>query len=625
MAHDTPRSGETAERHSLWLVTRGQRLRYGCAILAIGLSNGCMLLAPLVGGYALDVITQGDLAAGAPVLARASMWFARDPIIVYLALSALAGLAVVAIGGGFMYLRGRWAALASEAIARRIREELYRRLHYLPASFFDAADTGDLVQRCSSDVETMRLFLSSQVIEIGRAVLMLAAMAPILFWHDVQLALLAICLTPFLAVGAFVFFSRVRRQFQIADEAEGAMTAVLQENLAGIRVVRAFARQAHEIERFGEKNQAYRDNLYRVNTLEAIYWGINEFLSMAQIGIVLIAGAFMLAAGAISVGELFVFVTLVNMVVWPVRRLGEVLTDSGKAVVALGRINHILGAEEESREPAPTQGRAGGEVVFESVRAGYKPDRAAVVDFTTRIPAGQTVGIVGPPGSGKTTLIRLLLRLYPFHSGRILVDGLDVRSVDRHWLRHQIGVVMQDPFLYSRSIAANLRVARPDAPDDELRDAAKEAAIHESIADFPAGYRTQVGERGVTLSGGQRQRLALARALLKAPPILVLDDSLSAVDTGTERRILDALEHRRGQHTTIVIAHRLSSVKNADRILVLERGSLVQDGTHNELAAVAGPYRRLCDIQGLLDESIDQDVQTAQAAGAGTQEGNANG
>ena len=619
MEQEKTSSSRTAERHTLWRVAGGQRLRYVSAILAIGISNGCMLLAPLVGGYALDVVTQRDLEAGDDALAYASAQlsaqFQGDPIIIYLVLCALAGLALVAVGGLFMYLRGRWAALASEAIARRMREALYRRLHHLPASFFDAADTGDLVQRCSSDVETMRMFLSNQVIEIGRCVLMLAATAPILFWRDADLAALAMCLMPFLAIGAFMFFARIRQKFQLADEAEGAMTSVLQENLAGIRVVRAFARQEHEIERFGTKNEAYRDNLYRVNTLEAIYWGINQFLSIVQIGIVLIAGAQMLAGGAISVGDLFVFVTLVNMVVWPVRRLGEVLTDSGKAIVALGRIDHILGAEEESREPAPSQERTGGEIVFESVRAGYKPDRAAVANFSTRIPAGQTVGIVGPPGSGKTTLIRLLLRLYPFHSGRILVDGLDIRGVDRHWLREQIGVVLQDPFLYSRSIAGNLRVAKPDAPDDQIREAAREAAIHEAIADFPDGYGTQVGERGVTLSGGQRQRLALARALLKEPAILVLDDSLSAVDTGTERRILDALERRRGRQTTIVIAHRLSSVRNADRILVLERGRLVQDGTHEELAATPGPYRRLCDIQGLLDESIDQDIQAAGAEG----------
>ena len=290
------------------------------------------------------------------------------------------------------------------------------------------------------------------------------------------------------------------------------------------------------------------------------------------------------------------------------RQLGEVLTDSGKAVVSLGRINHILESRPESREPVPETPRASGAITFEDVRAGYKPDRAAVVDFSARIPAGQTVGIVGPPGSGKSTLVRLLMRLYPIHRGRILVDDLDVCEVDRRWLRGQLGVVMQEPFLYSRSVAENLRVARPDATDDELAAVAREAAIDDTIDGFPERYETQVGERGVTLSGGQRQRLALARALLKDPPVLVLDDSLSAVDTGTETRILDALARRRGRHTTLVIAHRLSSVRQADRILVMERGRLVQDGVHEDLAAAPGPYRRLCEIQGLLEETMEQDL-----------------
>ena len=612
---------QTSKPHNLWRLTAGQRLRYVGAIGAIGVSNAFMLGAPVVAGYALDVITDGDLGMGHPILLTTNAWLGfADSVIGYLICSAVAGVLLVVFGALFMYLRGRWAAIASEAIARNTRDALYRRLHYLPASFFDEADTGDLVQRCSSDVETVRMFLSSHVVEIGRSVLMVAVMAPILFMRDTALATLAVCLMPFLAIGAFIFFSRVRRQFQITDEAEGAMTAVLQENLAGIRVVRAFARQDHEMARFAAKNRVFRDNLYRVNTLEAIYWAISNNLSMAQIGIVLIAGGMFLAAGSISVGELFIFMSLVTMVVWPVRRLGEVLTDSSKAVVALGRINHILEAEEEPRQAVPA-GRAVGEVVFERVRAGYKPDRAAVMDFSARIPAGQTVGIVGPPGSGKTTLIRLLMRLYPFHSGRILIDGLNVQDVDRLWLRQQIGVVLQDPFLYSRSIAANLRVAKPGAADGEIHEAAREAAIHDAITEFPAGYDEQVGERGITLSGGQRQRLALARALLKEPPILVLDDSLSAVDTDTERRILDALEHRRGRHTTIVIAHRLSSIRHADRILVMERGRLVQDGTHERLAAVAGPYRRLCDIQGLLDESIRRDRAAAEAGEGGGADG----
>ena len=584
----------------LWGLTRGQRARYGGAVVAIALANACMLGAPVIAGHALDVIKEGHLMPALSPLAWLTLRLVDSgQVAAYLAVSAIVAVLVTAAGGVLMYLRGRWAALAAEGLARRVRDSLYESLHDLPAAFFDHADTGDLVQRCSSDVETMRQFLSSQVVEIGRALLLVAVMAPVLFLREPVLAALGVSLMPLLVAGAVVFFSRVRRRFQIADEAEGAMTTVLQENLTGIRVVRAFARQEHEMARFGAKSRAYRDNIFRVTRLEAVYWGLSDFLCLSQIGVVLIAGGLFLAAGRISVGELFVFVSLISQVIWPVRRLGEVLADSGKAVVAIGRVNHILEAVPESREPPPPVRRAQGAIVFDAVRAGYKPDRAAVVDFSARIPAGQTVGIIGPPGCGKSTLVRLLLRLYPIHSGRILVDGMDVRELDRRWLREQIGVAMQEPFLYARSIADNLRVGRPDAADDELVAAAREAAVDEAIAEFPAGYETRVGERGVTLSGGQRQRLALARALLKTPPILVLDDSLSAVDSGTEQRILNALAQRRGRHTTLVIAHRISSVRNADRILVLDRGRLAQDGVHDDLAAAPGPYRQLCEIQGL--------------------------
>jgi ATP-binding cassette subfamily B protein len=513
-----------------------------------------------------------------------------------------------------MYLRGRWSAIASEAIALRIREALFRHLHRLPARFFDEADTGDLVQRCSSDVETVRVFLSTNVVEIGRSVLLVAIMAPILFWRDARLAAVGICLMPIITFWAYFFFHRVKTRFKAADEAEGALTTVLQENLTGIRVVRAFARQEHEMGRFRANSVTFRDHLYRLVKLEAFYWCLSDLVSLTQIGMVLIVGGIFLAQGSITVGELFAFLTLVSMAIWPVRRLGHVLSDTGKAIISLGRINHILQAEQETREPAPQSGRIRGEVVFDEVSAGYRPGRPVIQDFSVRIPAGQTVGIVGAPGSGKTTLMRLLMRLYPVRSGRILVDGVDVVEVDRHWLRAQIGAVMQDPFLYSRSIAANLRVARPEAADAELQGAAQEAAIHDAIAAFPDGYDAEVGERGITLSGGQRQRLAIARALLKEPPILVLDDSLSAVDTGTERRILDALERRRGRHTTLVIAHRLSTVKDADRILVVEGGQLAQDGSHETLSQIDGPYRRLCEIQGALDESIRRDAAAARDA-----------
>lgn len=290
-------------------------------------------------------------------------------------------------------------------------------------------------------------------------------------------------------------------------------------------------------------------------------------------------------------------------------------------MVALGRIDHILTTPEESSDTTPALPRATGAIRVEHLQFWYTEDRPVLRDLSFRIAAGETVGLVGAPGSGKSSLVRVLLRLYPYQGGEVFLDDLELRDVDRKWLRNQFGVVLQDPFLFSRSIEENLRVARPDARFEELVEASRDAAVHNAIAAFPDGYGAMVGERGVTLSGGQRQRVALARALVKDPPVLILDDSLSAVDTDTERRILDALDRRRGRHTTIVIAHRLSTVAHTDRILVLDRGRLVQEGTHASLARELGPYRRLCEIQGALEATIEADLQRAASAGDGRSTG----
>ena len=611
----------TTKSHNLWRITRGQRLRYGIAIGAMALMNLFMFGAPLIGKYAIDLVVERDFSyANQLLLAPAQALGGSEPYVAYLALSAVVAIVMTAIGGVFLFVRGRLAAVSSENIVQRLREEIYRRMQHLPARFFDAADTGDLVQRSSSDVETLRVFLSSDLIEIGRAIMLLLCVLPFLFYLNVQLAWYSICLMPFLVIGAYLFFSRVKDIFQVTDEAEAAMTATLQENLTGIRVVRAFARQSYEVEKFGAKNAEFRNRNYQLIRLMGYYWSISDFFAMGQIGVVLIAGASLIMAGSLSVGELFAFMTYVAMVIWPVRQLGRVLTDTGKAVVSLGRINEILDEPEESQEVTPAQGRARGDIVSENLCFGYDPDQPVLKNISITIPAGETLAIVGPPGSGKSSLIRVLLRMYPYQSGSLKLDGEEIADLNRQWLRQQVGVVLQDPFLYSRSIRANLAVGRPNAPEPEIMEACQDAAIHSAIEGFPDGFDEMVGERGVTLSGGQRQRLALARALLKDPPVLVLDDSLSAVDTGTERRILDAMTRRKGRQTTLIIAHRLSSVMHADRIMVLDEGQLVQLGDHRTLAAQDGPYRRLCEIQGALDASIRQDMSaaaTGKSAAAG--------
>lgn len=588
----------------------GNILLYLAAIAAIGISSVITIVNPLVIGATIDsVIGTKPLDApefivnifrsmgGRSIISR-NLWMCGTFIV---------GLSV--INGIFLYLKGKWSAKASENVAKNIREKLYAHLQELPYDYHIKAKTGDLVQRCTSDVETLRSFLAVQLVEIGRTVIIISLIAAIMINLNLKLALVALITIPVIFVYAVIFFRLVQKVFLECDEEEGRLSTVLQENITGVRVVRAFGRQQFEVEKFEKENKKFRDLVYKLIKLLAYYWSVSDFICMSQIGLIVVAGAYFASKGTLSLGTLVVFTTYEGMLVYPVRQLGRILSDMGKASVSAGRIFEILNQRGEDSEKQGLMPEVHGEIQFKNVSFEYEAGKPILKNISFSVKRGQTVAILGPTGSGKTSLVNLLPRLYDYQKGSILIDGVELKTIDKKWIRNKIGIALQEPFLYSKTIKENIGITLKEMSDQSIFEAAETASIHENILEFEEGYETAVGERGVTLSGGQKQRVTIARTIIKDYPVLIFDDSLSAVDTETDARIREALKKRSKDVTTFIISHRVTTLAEADIIIVLDDGRIVQMGSHNELINREGLYKKIWGIQN-LDES-EEDERTA--------------
>jgi ATP-binding cassette subfamily B protein len=606
---------------TIWTVSEGQRLRYGMAFAALIASAAVLYAVPMISQSMIDGVLLNDAERATPIARTIVRWLGgAEHIRANLWLPGVAMVVVTILAGFLTHLRTRFASGAAEAIARRLRDTMYDRLQRLHCRTLDQRPSGDLLQRCTSDVDTFRGFLAGQAIEIGRAIVMLIAPLPLMLWIDWRMTVASVVVLPVIVTFSLLYFNRMRPIFTAKEEAEGKMTTTITENLTGIRVVRAFARQEFEIAKFANTSGEFAAQDFLLYRKLATYWATSDLLCFLQSALAVGTGLWLLASDRISVGTFFFFISVIGLFIWPVRMMGRILADLGKALAAIDRIRDVLDTPDETAsdatEPFAPAAEGGVAIEFRDVSFAFADGTPVLDGVSFSLPRGATLGIVGPSGAGKSTIVHLLLRLYDYERGSITIDGRELRTIPRSAMRSIVGTVMQQPFLYSKTLKENILISAAGHMNDEdaMRSAAAVASVHESIEEFPLKYETMLGERGITLSGGQRQRVAIARSLVQAPRLLILDDALSAVDTHTESEILRSFRSRDTRQTTLIVAHRLSTLMHADRIIVVEHGRVTQRGTHAELIATDGTYSTLWEIQTRTDDLDDDTASTAAGA-----------
>ena len=533
-----------------------------------------------------------------------------------LTLGALSFGALIALQALSSFMSSWMANFTAENTTRRLRDYLFDHIQRLSYSYHSESKTGDLLERATSDVDTLRRFFADQAIGVGRIVMIFIISFVAISRINMRLALVSIIIIPIVLVISIIFFKRLSKAYEAYQEQGAVLTTDLQENLSGVRVVKAFARQDYEIEKFDKENAEKFRLGRKFNWMHALFWPLSDIICSAQMVGSNFYAAIMVLNGVISIGDFVSFHGLLGWLIWPIRNLGRLIIDTSRALVSYGRIAVVLQAAEEDMTAATYQPKDGikGQITFDKVSFAYEKDFLVLDDVSFECEAGKVVALLGSTGSGKTSLVNLLPRFYDVTSGQILLDGVNLNDYSREFLRSQIGIVEQEPFLFSCSIRDNITYGvHRDVSQEEIEEAAREAAIHDVILGFKHGYDTLVGERGVTLSGGQKQRLAIARTLLINPRILILDDSTSSVDMETEVQIRGALDSLMNNRTTFIIAHRIQSIMNADLILVFDKGKIVQMGEHEVLLNQDGIYKDIYDIQARIDSALQEEIDRVES------------
>ena len=584
---------------------RGSRAMFALSIVSAAVSALADMINPQIIRAAVDNAIGGRAASfPAPVMKLVERLGGFEYLGAHLWIMALAVVIVALVKVVSQYTFRVCNTKASEKLVKNMRDSLFEKIERLPFSWHMKNRTGDIIQRCTSDIDTLKNFISEQLTNILRIVVLLVLSMIFMFGMNVSLTLISLAPMPIIILYSLMFHRKIGKGFELCDENEGRLSAMAQENLTGVRVVRAFGREKYERDRFEEHNEYYTGLWVRLARVMSRFWSVSDILSGTQILLVVVFGAVFCINGSMEPGEYIAFISYNSLLMWPIRQLGRMLSERSKAGVSLERIRYIMDSETEEDRPNAICPDMSGDIVFDHVNFSYEGCPEVLHDINFTMKGGTTLGILGGTGSGKSTMMLLLDRLYELspECGKITVGGVDIADIKAEYLRKNIGIVLQEPYLFSRTVAENIGITRPDISMQEIRMAARAACLDETVEGFTQGYETFVGERGVTLSGGQKQRAAIARTLTQNTPIMIFDDSLSAVDTETDEKIRHSLEEHFGKASVIIISHRITTLEAADKILVLDAGRIAEEGTHESLCAAGGIYRKIYDIQSGIKE-----------------------
>ncbi len=569
------------------------------AIIATMIAAICHMILPLIIGFTVDQVLLGkEVVVPTAISELFDRFGGRDYFFQNLWLIGLALLSVTVIRGLCEFIADVHLSKTAERGTERMRKTLFSHLQKLPFAWHSKAETGDLVQRCTSDVEIIRRFLQNQLLQIISCFTMIVISVSVMLSLDWPLSIIALSVTPILFIASIRYFKKRRAGFEEWDETEGALSTRLQENLSGMRIIKAFGRKEYELEQLEKTHRQLYDYGIKQYAIMSDFWFLSDLLSNLELAFIVIIGSYRVIQHGLSLGVLLIFISYADRLLMHLRILARALADIGRAQISFGRLREIWDSEPEPTDEGLAEPQIHGNIKFENVTFQY-PDGSEPVlkNINLEIKAGQTIGILGPTGSGKSSLLLLLQKLYEPDQGILSFDNIPVSEINRYALRRQVGLILQESYIYSRSIGENIRLPKPEASEQQIKYYSRIAHLDRDIKEFKEGYNTIVGERGVTLSGGQKQRLAIARTLIRDCPVLIFDDSLSAVDTETDREIRNSLQNRPDGTTTIIVSHRISSLAEADQIFVLEDGEMTQSGTHQTLIHEPGLYQRVYQIQ----------------------------